>query len=114
MEKIIELGELLSWYGPLLTDRQRSIADQYANENCSLSEIAEREDISRQGVRDALVRAEEQLHGYEKHLKLFERYVSGKRILLQLRVCIETSALSDKEKKRLLQGLSDLETIWEQ
>ena len=35
MDKGVELGELLDWYGMLLTRRQRSIADQYANENCS-------------------------------------------------------------------------------
>ena len=50
MDKLIELGELLDWYGLLLTEKQREIMAQYANENCSLSEIAEREGISRQGV----------------------------------------------------------------
>ena len=53
-EKLIELGELLDWYGLLLTEKQREIMAQYANENCSLSEIAEREGISRQGVRDQI------------------------------------------------------------
>ena len=72
MEKLIELGELLDWYGMLLTQKQREITSQYANENCSLSEIAEREGISRQGVRDTLKRAEEQLRGYEQAMKLVE------------------------------------------
>ena len=58
MDKLIELGELLDWYGLLLTEKQREIMAQYANENCSLSEIAGREGISRQGVRDTLKRAE--------------------------------------------------------
>ena len=47
MDKLIELGELLDWYGLLLTEKQREIMAQYANENCSLSEIAEREGICR-------------------------------------------------------------------
>ena len=42
MEKLIELGELLDWYGLLLTEKQREIMAQYANENCSLSEIAKK------------------------------------------------------------------------
>ena len=33
MDKLIELGELLDWYGLLLTEKQRQIMAQYANEN---------------------------------------------------------------------------------
>ena len=46
----IEIGWLFDFYGPLLTERQRKLLALYCNEDFSLSEIAAREGISRQGV----------------------------------------------------------------
>ena len=74
MDRIFELGRLLDTYGALLTDRQRSVVEQYANENCSLAEIAENEGITRQGVRDAIKRAENQLVEMEERLGLARRF----------------------------------------
>ena len=48
---------LLDFYGEILTQRQREFFDLYYNEDLSLAEIAENYGISRQGVRDAIVRA---------------------------------------------------------
>ncbi len=73
MDKRIRLGLLLDWYGALLTEKQRATLEQSINEDCSLAEIAEREGISRQGVRDAIMRAEEQLEQYETKLGFLER-----------------------------------------
>ena len=49
---------LYDFYGELLTERQKEFFDLYYNEDLSLSEIAENTGISRQGVRDVIVRAE--------------------------------------------------------
>ena len=49
---------LFDFYGDILTQRQRELFDLYYNEDLSLSEIAENCGISRQGVRDVIVRAE--------------------------------------------------------
>ena len=49
---------LFDFYGELLTDRQKEFFDLYYNEDLSLAEIAENYGISRQGVRDVIVRAE--------------------------------------------------------
>ena len=49
---------LFDFYGELLTERQKEFFDLYYNEDLSLSEIAENNGISRQGVRDVIVRAE--------------------------------------------------------
>ena len=73
MEKHVRLGLLLDIYGELLTERQRSILFQSVNEDCSLAEIAEREGVSRQAVRDAIMKATDNLEGYETKLKLMER-----------------------------------------
>ncbi len=68
MEKHVELGYLLDCYGALLTERQRSLIAQSVNEDYSLSEIAEQEGISRQGVRDSIKRGEDQLYELEEKL----------------------------------------------
>lgn len=76
MSNRIETGWLYDFYGPLLTERQQKLLSLYCNEDFSLSEIAAREGISRQGVYDAVHRAERQLEAYEKQLSLLARYRS--------------------------------------
>ena len=49
---------LFDFYGEVLTPRQKEFFDLYYNEDLSLAEIAENYGISRQGVRDVIVRAE--------------------------------------------------------
>ena len=90
MEKHIRLGFLLDCYGPLLTQRQRSLLDQSVNEDCSLSEIAEREGISRQGVRDAVAKASEQLEEYEAKLGLMARREAMRAELARLRQAVQS------------------------
>ena len=68
-EKKFIYGILYDYYGDLLKDNQASIIDMYYNLDYSLSEIAEEMNISRQGVYDALKRAEKSLAGYEEKIK---------------------------------------------
>lgn len=81
MDRLIELGQLTDWYGEFLTDRQRSLVRQYAFEDCSLSEIAEREGISRQAVRDAIATAENELKNMEQRLGLIKREARARELL---------------------------------
>lgn len=66
---------LFDYYGNLLKDNQANIIDLYYNQDYSLSEIAEEMNISRQGVYDALKRAEKNLVEYEDKIKLHDKYV---------------------------------------
>ena len=59
---------LLDAYGVLLTERKRELLDYYYNEDCSLSEISELTGLTRQGVRDGIRKAEEELRTYEEKL----------------------------------------------
>ena len=61
MAKNLDVVLLTDYYGEMLTDNQRKFLDYYYNDDLSLSEIAENEGITRQGVRDAIKRAEAQL-----------------------------------------------------
>ena len=67
MDKRLRLGLLLDWYGALLTDRQRATLEQSLNEDCSLA------GVSRQAVRDAILRGEDQLEQYEAKLGFLAR-----------------------------------------
>ena len=72
MPKDLSVSALLDFYGPFLSEKQRNLLHHYYDEDLSLSEIAENEHITRQGVRDALKRAEAQLRTYENELHLAE------------------------------------------
>ena len=61
MAKDLHITFLLDFYGDMLTDKQREVVECYYNEDLSLAEIAEVKGITRQGVRDAIKRAEQQL-----------------------------------------------------
>ena len=63
--KDMNIGFLLDFYGDILTERRRDALDFYYNNDMSLSEIAEEMGISRQGVRDLIKKAEEELFFYE-------------------------------------------------
>jgi len=66
---------LYDFYGELLTDRQKEFYDLYYNEDLSLSEIAENYGISRQGVRDVIVRAEAYMTEIEDKTGLVKRFM---------------------------------------
>ena len=66
---------LYDFYGELLTDRQKEFFDLYYNEDLSLAEIAENSGISRQGVRDVIVRAEGIMQEIEDKTGLIRRFM---------------------------------------
>lgn len=68
-----EIGLLYDLYAPALSERQRVALDLYYNEDLSLSEIAEHIGITRQGVRNAIVRGEKYLYFLEDSLKIAKR-----------------------------------------
>lgn len=66
---------LYDFYGELLTERQREFYDLYYNEDLSLSEIAENYGLSRQGVRDVIVRAEAVMTDVEDKTGIVKRFM---------------------------------------
>ena len=67
---------LFDFYGDVLTDRQKEFYDLNYNEELSLAEIAENYGITRQGVRDIIVRAEGILTNLEDKTGLIRRFHS--------------------------------------
>lgn len=74
MEKQTMLSLLLDFYGELLKEKVRTATEMYYNDDLSLSEISEDMGITRQGVRDLIKRAEQNLYSYEEKLGLYSRY----------------------------------------
>ncbi len=72
MSKNFEVSTLLDYYGMLLTDKQREAVEFYYNDDLSLGEIAGNLDITRQGVRDSIKRAEAILFEAEEKLGLLK------------------------------------------
>ena len=66
---------LFDFYGELLTDRQKEFYQLYYDEDLSLGEIAENYGISRQGVRDVIVRAEAYMTEIEDKTGLVKRFL---------------------------------------
>ncbi|MGI6239722.1 MAG: hypothetical protein ACOYI5_08870 [Christensenellales bacterium] len=89
--KIVALGRMLDFYGPLLTAHRRELLRMYCEEDLSLTEIARIKSdagqrISRQGVYDAVMNAQKQLMEYEEKLGLIERY---DRMAREADICLQ-------------------------
>ena len=82
--KNLEISFLLDFYGDMLTEKQHAFLNYYYNDDLSLSEIAANEGITRQGVRDAIKRAESQLYDMEARLGLVSRFESMKNGLEEI------------------------------
>ena len=74
-EKNLNISLLLDFYGDILSERQRDMMSMYYNEDCSLAEIAETYDISRQGVRSVLKKGETIIIDMENKLGLASRFI---------------------------------------
>lgn len=73
MEKNLYISALLDIYGRFLSEKQRSLCEHYYNDDLSLSEIAENEGITRQGVCDSIKRTETKLTAWEKECGYCEK-----------------------------------------
>ncbi len=80
-DKTLMMTMLLDFYGDLLTPKQRSCFSMHYNEDLSLAEIAEIMDISRQGVRDLIIRAEATLTETEEKIEFVKKFSEQKIVL---------------------------------
>lgn len=80
MGKNLYISSLLDVYGEFLSDKQRNITEHYYNDDLSLSEIAENEGITRQGVSDLIRRTEAQLMAFEEKCGYCKRFLKLKEL----------------------------------
>lgn len=74
MSKDLNMTLLLDFYGDTLSEKQREAMELFYNGDYSLSEIAEETGITRQGVRDRIVKGEEIITSLEEKLGLAARF----------------------------------------
>ena len=89
VNEILEQALLYDFYGELLTDHQKEIYEQFMLEDFSLSEIAQGEGISRQGVHDLVRRCQKILEGYEAKLHLVEKFLSVKEKVREINEALD-------------------------
>ena len=73
MEKNVKVSILCEIYGKLLTEKQLDILKEYYDQDLSLSEIGKNRGITRQAVRDVIMKGENKLFEFEEKLEFMKR-----------------------------------------
>ncbi len=94
-EKNLKIGFLLDFYGDILSERKRLVMGYYYYDDLSLGEIAEEIGISRQGVRELIKKAEEELSFYEEKLGMAKRFQSIQALAEELLAQLESSGAEE-------------------
>ena len=107
MEKNVKVSMLCQIYGKLLNEKQYEVLNDYYNNDLSLSEIAENNNITRQAVRDVIKKGENKLFEFEEKLSIMEKTLKTEKqiqnILSQLTE-IETT-YSNKQISKILEHI---------
>ena len=107
MDKKVEISMLCDIYGKLLTGKQFEFINDYYNNDLSLSEIAENNEITRQAVRDIIKKGERKLFEYEEKLLFMKKTITQEQkiqaILSEL-TKIQTNS-SDRKVENILNSI---------
>ena len=98
---------LLDFYGDTLSEKQRETMELFYNDDLSLSEISEITGITRQGVRDRLLKSEQIITELENKLGLAEKLRHAETYVKKL--ACEAQKLSLPEE--FVKDLAELENI---
>ncbi len=108
MSKDLNFSILLDFYGSILSERQFEIMDFYYNDDLSLAEIAAEVGISRQGVRDALKKAENIIIEIEEKLELADKFYQINNQIDNIKKNLESILpLEDEKKSKTIQKVID-------
>lgn len=84
MEDSIYLNDLYDYYGELLTEKQQNYFEDYYQNNLTLSEIAENNQISRNAIHKQLKETVDKLNTYEEKLQLYQKQKQIKKLIQEL------------------------------
>ena len=107
LKEIVELSRLYDIYGELLSDHNRVVFEDYVLNNYSLGEIAGEVDISRQGVRDIVVRCSKKLREYEAKLGFLARIDEAETVLDELSEMLENDHMDADKALHLIRKVHD-------
>ena len=104
MDKNVKISILCDLYGKLLTKKQFEFLNDYYNNDLSLSEIAENNNITRQAVRDIIQKGVNKLFEFEEKLLFMKRTLDQDKqiqsIIEELNKIKENS--SDKKIEKII------------
>lgn len=107
MNKTVEISMLCQLYGKLLTEKQYEFINDYYNNDLTLSEIAENNNITRQAVRDIIKKGERKLFEYEEKLLFMKKQISQEQKIQE--VLSELTKIqkeyTDKQIAKILDGI---------
>ena len=98
MDKKIEISMLCQTYGKMLTEKQYEVINDYYNNDLSLSEIAENNNITRQAVRDIIKKGEIKLFELEEKLAFMKRTMKQEKKLQE--ILEELSKIEDTSSEK--------------
>ena len=98
-EKNLEISFLLDFYGDVLSERKRTVLDYYYNLDLSLAEVAQENGISRQGVRELVKKAEEELVFYEEKLGLAKRFRTTQKNAEELLLLLRDTEVGEEVRR---------------
>lgn len=114
MEKNVKISILCQIYGKLLTKKQFEIITDYYDNDLSLSEIAENNQITRQAVRDIIKKSEKKLFELEEELSFMEKQVKQEKTVnsvLEKLIKLEEQETKQENKKILEKAKEELKTL---
>lgn len=101
MEEKIKISILCQIYGKLLTEKQYQILDDYYNNDLSLSEIAENNNITRQAVNDVINKGKNKLIEIEEKLLFMEKILNQERTIEKVITELEKSENKELTKVKI-------------
>ena len=102
-------------YGKLLTEKQNEILTDYYNNDLSLSEIAENNNITRQAVRDIIKKGENKLFELEEKLLIMKKMLKQEKVLQEVFSELEKiqNVASDKKIIKIISHVTkELNSLW--
>ena len=90
-------------YGKLLTEKQLEILNDYYNNDLSLTEIAENNNITRQAVLDNIKKGENKLFEFEEKLSFMEKTIKQEKLLQE--VLTELSKIEDASSDKKIEKI---------
>lgn len=105
----VDVDWLLCIYGAMLTDKQRTLASLYYEEDYSLTEIAQQEGVSRQSVHETLQRVEKQLRTLEDKLGMRRRLRAVEENLVQALSALPDDGVAGEHIQKAIRLLNDEE-----
>ena len=105
MEEFVTKSLLFDFYGELLTEHQKRIYQEIVFEDYSVSEVAQDEGVSRQGVHDLMKRCDRLLEEYEEKLHLVEKFLHIREKIGEIRALTDEGSEIDRVAGAILEEI---------